>query len=70
MKKMKGLATVMLLAIAQFAQAANEATKSIDANATREALGMDAITIVPLAVLVVFLVVLAFGTQKIPGLKS
>jgi len=71
MKNTKGLIIVALMTIAQFANAANEgAVKSIDANATREAIGMTAITLVPVLVLIVFLVVLGFATQKIPGLKG
>lgn len=71
MKNMKGLIVVALMAVTQLAQAANEeAIKSIDANATREAIGMTAITLVPVLVLVVFLIVLGFATQKIPGLKG
>lgn len=71
MKNMKGLIVVALMAVTQFAQAANEdVVNSIDANATREAVGMTAITLVPVLVLVVFLIVLGFATQKIPGLKG
>lgn len=71
MKRIKGIAIITLMTIAQFVQATNEeAVKSIDANATREAVGMDAIILVPILVLLVLLVVLGFATQKIPGLKG
>ncbi|WMX13994.1 MULTISPECIES: hypothetical protein [unclassified Aureispira] len=71
MKNTKGLMVVAFMAIAELATAANtEMMNTIDANATREAVGMTAITLVPVLVLVVFLVVLGFATQKIPGLKG
>lgn len=71
MKNIKGLIIVALMAVAQFANAADEvAVKSIDANATREAIGMTAITLVPVLVLIIVLIVLGFATQKIPGLKG
>jgi hypothetical protein len=71
MKNIKGLIIVALMAVAQFANAADEiAAKSIDANATREAIGMTAITLVPVLVLIILLIVLGFATQKIPGLKG
>lgn len=71
MKNIKGLIIVALMAVTQFANAADDAlVKSIDANATREALGMTAITLVPVLVLLIVLVVLGFATQKIPGLKG
>lgn len=66
MKKIKGTAVVALMGLAQWANAFdNEVVKSIDANATREAVGMTAITLVPVLVLVIFLIVLGFATQKI-----
>lgn len=71
MKKVKGTAVVMLIGLTQLAMAFDgELTKSIDANATREAVGMTAITLVPVLVLIIFLIVLGFATQKIPGLKG
>lgn len=70
MKNIKGLSILVLMAITQFAHAADEGAKSIDANATREAIGMAAITLVPVLVLIIFLIVLGFATQKIPGLKT
>jgi hypothetical protein len=71
MKNIKGLIIVALMAVTQFANAADDVlVKSIDANATREALGMTAITLVPVLVLLIVLVVLGFATQKIPGLKG
>ena len=71
MKNIKGLIIVALMAVTQFANAADEGiVKSIDASATREALGMTAITLVPVLVLIIVLVVLGFATQKIPGLKG
>jgi small-conductance mechanosensitive channel len=70
MKNIKGLIIVALMAVTQFANAADGIVKSIDANATREALGMTAITLVPVLVLIIVLVVLGFATQKIPGLKG
>jgi len=71
MKNMKGLILIALMAVTQFANAADEvAIKSIDANATREAIGMTAITLVPVLVLIIVLIVLGFATQKIPGLKG
>jgi hypothetical protein len=71
MKYIKGMIIVALMTITQFANAGDEIlVKSIDANATREAIGMAAITLVPVLVLIIFLVVLGFATQKIPGLKG
>lgn len=71
MKHIKGMLLVALMTITQFANAANEnLVESIDANATREAVGMTAITLVPVMVLIIFLIVLGFATQKIPGLKG
>ena len=71
MKNIKGLIIVALMGVAQFANAANKAgVTSIDANATREAIGMVALTLVPVMVLIIFLIVLGFATQKIPGLEG
>lgn len=71
MKYIKGMLFVTLMTITQFANATNEnLAQSIDANATREAIGMTAITLVPVMVLIIFLIVLGFATQKIPGLKG
>lgn len=70
LNKIKTGMIVALVAMTQFAFAANETAQSIDANSTREAIGMDGITLIPLTVLIVFLIVLGFATQKIPGLKS
>jgi len=44
--------------------------QDIDANAVREAIGMDAVTVIPLLTLVVFLGIMYFAVQRIPGLKS
>lgn len=71
MKNIKNLIIVALMTVTQFANAADEGViKSIDANATREAIGMTAITLVPVLVLIIVLVVIGFATQKIPGLKG
>lgn len=70
MKKIKWLSLALLLTITQLANAADEVEKSIDANATREAVGLNAVTMVPLLVLVIFLIVVAFASQKTPGLES
>lgn len=70
MKTIKGIIAVTLVTVVQFANATNELAQSIDANSTREAVGMDAIILVPILVLLVLLVVLGFATQKIPGLEG
>lgn len=72
MNTRKSLLVLTLGTFAQFAQATtNLPTPSdIDANATREAIGMSEVTMIPLLVLFVFMIVLAFATQKIPGLES
>lgn len=59
-------ALLVFTIMTQFAFAAND----VDANATREAVGFNGITMIPILILVVFLVVLGFATQRIPGLKS
>jgi hypothetical protein len=69
MKTTKSLFLFGFLAMTQFIQAANTAN-NVDANATRQALGFNALSLIPLLILVIFLVVLSFGTQKIPGMKS
>lgn len=69
MKTTKSLFLLGFLALSQLAHAADTAN-NIDANATRQALGFDALSLIPLLVLVIFLVVLGFGTQKLPGMKS
>ena len=72
MNTRKSLLVLALGTLTQFAQATtNLPTPSdIDANATREAIGMAEVTMIPLLILFVFMVVLAFATQKIPGLES
>jgi small-conductance mechanosensitive channel len=71
MKNTKGFIIIALMAVAHYINAADDvAVKSIDANATREAIGMTAITLVPVLVLIIVLIVLGFATQKIPGLKG
>lgn len=69
MKPTKFIFSLGFLALSQLAHAADTAN-NIDANATRQALGFDGLSLIPLLILVIFLVVLGFGTQKIPGMKS
>lgn len=62
---------LMLLGTVQaFAANTTAGLNTIDANATREGIGFDVVSVVPLLVLAVFLTVLYFASQKIPGLKE
>jgi hypothetical protein len=68
--KLYALALFLLGTVNTFAANSVQLPKSIDANMTREAIGFDAVTVVPLLILAVFLVVLYFASQKVPGLKE
>ncbi len=68
---MKNLLLAFLLGMTQMAQAAEPlALNTVDETVTRQAVGFSAYSIIPLLVLVIFLVVLGFAAQKIPGYKG
>jgi hypothetical protein len=68
MKKIKTIICVFLMGTINVVFASDNAL--VDANPTRESIGFEGSTLMPILILAIFFVLLYFATQKIPGLKS